>query len=269
MEIDLTGKVVLITGGAQGIGRGAALQFAASGAQIAITDINRVTGVEALNAIQDIAPESIFIEADLARAEECRRVVDGTVSALGGIDILYNNVGIQPLDSYRNVEETSEDMWDSILDVNLKSYFLMSKFAIPHIRKRGGGVILNTASVQGLQSMQGVPAYAASKGGVLSLTRNMALDYARENIRVLAICPGSIDTEMVRTAARSAGDEEEILAQWDRDQPIGRLGQPADIGKLAVFLASEHAGFLTGEYINVDGGIMAMGSWSSPASSWT
>ena len=268
MHIDFAGKVVVITGGALGIGRGAALEFAQSGAQVAIADLNRAAGEETLATLQEIAPGSIFIEADISTAEACRHIVDRTVDALGGIDILFNNVGIQPLDSYANVENTTEAMWDRIQNINLKSYFLMSKYAIPHIRARGGGVILNTASVQGIQSMQGVPAYAASKGGVLSLTRNMALDYARENIRVLAICPGTIETEMVRVAAQAGGDERAVIEGWERNQPLGRLGQPADIGKAAVFLASEHAGFMTGEAICVDGGVMAMGAWSSPPSEW-
>ena len=159
-------------------------------------------------------------------------------------------------------------MWDRIIDINLKSYFLVSKYAIPHLRARGGGVILNTASVQGHLSMRGVPAYAASKGGVLSLTRNMALDYARENIRVLAICPGAIDTELARIIAREAGDEEAFVAAWGLDQPIGRLGQPADIANVVLFVASDLADFMTGAYINVDGGVMAMGAWSSPPREW-
>lgn len=131
-----------------------------------------------------------------------------TVAAFGGVDVLFNNVGIQPRDSYRNAEETPEELWDRIIDVNLKSHFLMAKYAIPELRRRGGGVIVNTASVQGLQSMRGVPAYAASKGGILALTRQLAVEYAGEGIRVLAICPGTIDTALVRANARAEADGE-------------------------------------------------------------
>ena len=157
-------------------------------------------------------------------------------------------------------------MWDRILDVNLKSYFLMSKFAIPEMRKRGGGAIINTASVQGLQSQKLVPAYAASKGAVLSLTRQMALDYAEENIRVLAVCPGTIDTEMVRNAGRmEEGDPDRTISEWGRGHPIGRVGLGVDIANVVLFLASDKASFMTGEYVNIDGGYMALGAWASGA----
>jgi NAD(P)-dependent dehydrogenase (short-subunit alcohol dehydrogenase family) len=157
-------------------------------------------------------------------------------------------------------------MWDRILDVNLKSYFLMAKYAIPEMRKRGGGAIVNTASVQGLQSMKGVPAYAASKGGVLSLTRQLAIDYARENIRVLAVCPGSIDTEMLRaSAAAEGGDVEATIRRYGEGHPIGRVGTGLDIANAVLFLASDKASFMTGEYVCVDGGLMALGAWATGA----
>ena len=145
---------------------------------------------------------------------------------------------------------------------------MMSKFAIPEMRKRGGGAIINTASVQGLQSQKLVPAYAASKGGVLSLTRQMALDYAEENIRVLAVCPGTIDTEMVRTIARTEqGDTDQIVAGWGKGHPLGRVGQGTDIANVVLFLASDKASFMTGEHVNVDGGFMAQGAWATGAGS--
>src|SRR5260221_3346366 len=142
-------------------------------------------------------------------------------------------------------------MWDRILDVNLKSFFLMSKYALPEIRRRGGGAIINTASVQGLQSQRGVPAYAASKGGILSLTRQMALDYAAEGIRVLAVCPGSIDTDMVRTAAALEPDGlDAALARFGRSHPLGRIGTGQDIANLGLFLASCKGPVLTGDYVS-------------------
>jgi NAD(P)-dependent dehydrogenase (short-subunit alcohol dehydrogenase family) len=167
---------------------------------------------------------------------------------------------------YHRIEDLPEEAWDRIVGVNLKGVFLMSKHAIPQIRAAGGGVIVNLASVQGLQSMPGVPAYAASKGGVLSLTRNMALDYARERIRVVAICPGTIDSEMVRTSARAeGGDEDANVRRYGDFHPIGRIGQPEDIANAALFLASDKASFITGEYLCVDGGFMAQGAWASSA----
>src|SRR6266446_2044262 len=181
------GKVVVITGGALGIGRATAIEFAREGARVTIADINEAAGRSTIEAIEALGGQGHLVLADVARASECQRVVRETVDRFAGLDVLFNNVGIQPQESYLNVEDTSEETWDRILDVNLKSYFLMSKYALPEIRRRGGAII-NTASVQGLQSQHGVPAYAASKGGILSLTRQLALDYAAEHIRVLAVC---------------------------------------------------------------------------------
>jgi NAD(P)-dependent dehydrogenase (short-subunit alcohol dehydrogenase family) len=267
-------RVVIVTGGALGIGRACALAFAREGARITIADVNSDAGLEAIRAIEAVQPvqeagqarQAHLVVADVARASECERVVRETVERFAGVDVLFNNVGIQPLDSYRRLEDTTEEMWDRILDVNLKSYFLMSKYALPEIRKRGGGAIINTASVQGLQSQRRVPAYAASKGAVLSLTRQMALDYAAENIRVLAVCPGTIDTEMVRTAAALEPDGvESALARFGRSHPLGRIGTGQDIANVVLFLASDAASFMTGEYVCVDGGYMALGAWAGGA----
>ncbi len=260
------GKVVIITGGALGIGRACAIEFAREGASVTIADINAEAGQSTLEALANAGTPGYLVVGDVARVSECERVVRETVERFGGVDVLFNNVGIQPLDSYRNVENTTEEMWDRILDVNLKSYFLMSKYAIPEIRRRGGGAIVNTASVQGLQSQRGVPAYAASKGGVLSLTRQMALDYAAENIRVLAICPGTIDTEMVRaSAAREPDGVQAALDRYGKTHPVGRIGTGQDIANVVAFLASDKASFMTGEYVCIDGGYMALGAWAGGA----
>jgi NAD(P)-dependent dehydrogenase (short-subunit alcohol dehydrogenase family) len=258
------GKVVIVTGGALGIGKATALAFAAAGAAVAIADVNETAGSATVEAIQAAGGQALLVVGDLANASVCQQVVRQTVGRFNRLDILFNNVGIQPQASYANVEDTTEEMWDAIVDVNLKSYFLMSKYAIPSIRKQGGGAIVNTASVQGLQSQRLVPAYAASKGGVLSLTRQMALDYAREHIRVLAVCPGTIDTEMVRaSAAREPDGIEEALERYGKSHPLGRIGQGQDIANVVLFLASEQASFMTGEYVCVDGGYNALGAWDS------
>ena len=159
-----------------------------------------------------------------------------------------------------------EEVWDRILAVNLKSRFLMAKYAIPHMRRRGGGVIINNASVQGLQSMPRVPAYAASKGGDLSLTRQMALDFAKDNIRVLAICPGSIDTPLLRQAIPPGTSVAEALRGFGGCHPLGRIGSAAEVANVVLFLASDRASFMTGESVVVDGGMMAMGVWAQGAS---
>lgn len=260
---EFSGKVVIVTGAAHGMGRAAALAFAAAGAAVTLADVNEAAGQEAAAQLGAAGGLGRFVAADVARADACERVVRETVDAFGGVDILFNNVGIQPPESYRDVVDTPEAMWDRILGVNLKSYFLMAKYAIPEIRKRGGGVIINNASVQGLQSMKGVPAYAASKGGVLSLTRQMAVEYAAEGIRVLAICPGTINTEMVRTsAAQEPGGLEAAFARYGATHPLGRIGQPEEVANVVLFLASAKASFMTGEYVCVDGGLMALGAWA-------
>ena len=259
-------RVAIVTGGALGMGGTTAFEFAREGASVGVADINRDAGNAIVARLTEAGLRGLYVEADVAQAADCRRVVAETVDAFGGVDILFNNVGIQPPDSYLNVEDTPEEVWDRIVGVNLKSHFLMAKHAIPEMRRRGGGVIINNASVQGLQSQKLVPAYAASKGGVLSLTRQMALDYAVENIRVLAICPGTIDTELVRAvASREPGDIEETLRAWGSTHPIGRIGTGQDIANVVLFLASDKASFMTGEYVAVDGGYMALGAWAGGA----
>ena len=261
---DFDGKAVIVTGGASGIGRATAVEFAREGARVTIADVNEEWGNAALADVSQHGPGGLLVLADVSQASECQWVVSETTAAFGGVDVLFNNVGIQSTDSYLNVEETPEAMWDRIIGVNLKSCFLMSKYAIPEIRKRGGGAVINTASVQGLQSQKLVPAYAASKGGVLSLTRQMALDYAAENIRVLAVCPGSIDTEMLRAAARlMPGDLDRTVQEMGKSHPIGRIGTGTDIANVVLFLASDKASFMTGEHVCVDGGFMALGAWGA------
>lgn len=265
-----SGKVAIVTGGGLGIGRAAAVAFAREGAGVTVADVNGAVGGEAAEACtaagRELGGRAIFVEGDVSQDAVCLEVVRRTVEAFGGVDVLFNNVGIQPRDWYANAEDTTEAQWDRILDVNLKSYFLMAKHAIPEIRKRGGGAIVNNASVQGLQSMKGVPAYAASKGGVLSLTRQLAVEYAAEGIRVLAINPGTIDTDLVRASARLEPDGmESALVRYGKPHPLGRIGQPEEVANVVLFLASEQASFMTGEDVSVDGGMMALGAWASGA----
>ena len=263
---EFDGRVVLVTGGALGIGRGIVEGFAAAGAAVAIADVN-ADAARALAAELDRAGHrAMAAMGDVSDAGDAERIVAETIAAFGRLDVLVNNAGILPADWYFRVDEMPEDVWDRILDVNLKGIFLMSKAAIPQIRLVGGGAIVNIASVQGLQSAPRVPSYAASKGGVLSLTRQMALDYARENIRVVAVCPGTIDTDMSRAGTRSAGgDIDEAVRAMAARHPLGRIGQPRDIANAVLFLASDRASFITGEYLNVDGGLMALGAWADPA----
>jgi len=256
-------KVVIVTGGALGIGGGASRAFAEEGARVIVADINAEAGHQTVDEIIADGGDAEFVQADFSFSADPRRVVDGAIAHYGGVDFVFNNVGIQPKTSYTNAEDTTVEIWDAILSVNLKSYWLMAKYAIPVMRSRGGGVIVNNASVQGQQSAPMVTAYAASKGGVLSLTRQMSLDYARQNIRVLAVCPGSIDTPLMRDAISGEPDDmEAAIAAAGAVSPIGRIGTPRDIANVVVFLCSDRASFMTGEFVNVDGGVMAQGTWA-------
>jgi NAD(P)-dependent dehydrogenase (short-subunit alcohol dehydrogenase family) len=259
-------KTVIVTGGALGIGGATSLAFARGGANVTVMDTNAPAGEQTVSKMAAFSGKGLFVEADAGTGEGCRKTVDATINAFGGVDILFNNVGIQPSASYMNAVDLPEEMWDRIIDVNLKSRFLMAKYCIPHMRSAGGGVIISTASVQGLQSMPGVSAYAASKGGDLSLMRQLSLDFAVDNIRVLAVNPGTIDTPMVRVAAEAAGEEiGQALKSYGKDHPLGRVGQPEEIAEVVMFLASDRASFMTGESVSVDGGMMAKGAWAGGA----
>lgn len=257
---DFTGKAVIVTGGGKGIGRAISLAFAQAGAGVLCADVDDGAGQAVVDAAADAPGQVVYQHADVATATACSGLVDEAVELWGGVDVLVNNVGIQPLDSYLPAHELPEEMWDRIINVNLKSGFLMTKYAVPVMKGRGGGVIINTASVQGLQSANDIPAYAASKGGMLSLTRQLALDYAADNIRVLAVNPGTIETPLA--AASTGNDFEKLRREGAKAHPIGRIGKPEEIASVVLFLASDGASFMTGEYVNVDGGLMAKGAWA-------
>lgn len=263
---EFDGRGVLVTGGALGIGRGIADAFARERAHVTIADIDAAAAARAVDEIRRAGGRAFATIGDVSSAEDAKRMVDEATAHAGRIDVLINNAGIQPRESYHAVDELPEETWDRVLAVNLKGPFLMAKYAVPRFRAAGGRVVVNIASVQGLQSMPQVPAYAASKGGLLSLTQSMALDYAGEGIRVVAVCPGTIDSELVRTGARrEGGDLNLALQRYGSLHPIGRIGQPVDAAEAVVFLAGPRASFITGASLNVDGGLMALGAWASGA----
>lgn len=247
----LESRVALITGGSRGIGLTTAKLFAAEGARVVLAARHEADGRSAASQV----PQAIFVPCDVTRAADCERTVDETVSAFGRIDILFNNAGV----IYRNltVEATSEATWDDTLDTNLKGTFLMCKYALPHLRACGRGAIVNTASYAALVGFAGLAAYCASKAAVVNLTRAMALDYARENLRVNCVCPGSVDTEMIRAAWRAYGDQEQAARLWAAKHPVGRIATPEEVARVVLFLASDDASFITGAAIPVDGGITA------------
>ncbi len=256
---EFSNKTVIVTGGAKGIGRAISLSFARAGANVACADVDEAAGAEITQAGKDAEGKLLFVKADVSQSAECKALVDKAVSEFGGVDIVCNNVGIQPTTSYMPAHELTEEMWDRIINVNLKSRFLMTKYSVPEMKKRGGGVIINTASVQGIQSALGVAPYAASKGGDLSLTRQLSLEYAKDNIRVLAVNPGTIETPLALEGSRSVQALREAAA---RTHPIGRIGQPEEIANVVLFLASDKASFMTGSYVNIDGGMLAKGAWA-------
>ena len=215
------GRSVIVTGGAKGIGRAICAAFARDGARVLCADVDADAG-QALEADPAGAGRVHFREADVALADACEGLARFAVEEWGGIDVVCNNVGIQPIASYRPAHELSEEQWDRILDVNLKSCFLMTRVCVPPMIAAGGGVIINTASVQGLQSARGVSAYGRQQGRHPLLTRQLALDYAEHGIRVLAVNPGTIDTPLVDEAVAAAGgDEAEMRASMAAAHPLG------------------------------------------------
>ena len=251
---DLTGKRALITGGASGIGRATALLFAREGAAVAVVDVDQANGQAVVRTIVDDGGQAIFVRCDVTQARDCQRAVQQTVSELGGLDVLFNNAGIIRRAS---VLETSEEEWDRVMAVNVKSVFLLSKYAIPIMAQAGGGVIINTASGWGLVGGRKAAAYCASKGAVVLLTTAMALDHGQQNVRVNCICPGDTDTPMLRDEAQQLGEPDEQFLTEAAQRPLQRIGRPEDIAQAALYLASDASSFVTGATLVVDGGGLA------------
>ena len=249
-------KVIIITGAAMGIGKAAALAFASEGGSVAIADISEADGQDTVRQINEAGGEAIFVRCDVSQSEDVQRLVKETVAAFGGVDVLYNNAGVV---RYGTVVELSEEDWDYQLNTNLRATFLTCKYAIPEMMKRGGGAIVNTASVQAFASQRTVVAYAASKGGVVSLTTTVALDHAPDNIRCNCIAPGSIHTPMLDMAANLfvPEDPDQAIADWGKMHPLGRVGQSEEVANLVLFLASDDSSFCTGGCYRVDGGLLS------------
>ncbi|PET44077.1 short-chain dehydrogenase [Bacillus sp. AFS001701] len=244
----LIDKVAVITGGGSGIGRATAIRFAKEGAKIVIADINEVTGEETLGVINQQNQEAIFIKTNVAESKSIQNLIKRAVEHFGRIDILFNNAGIGNSE-VRSVD-LAEEEWDQVIDINLKSVFLGIKYAIPELKKSGNGVIINTASLLGLKGRKYVSAYNASKGGVVLLTQNAALEYGKYNIRVNAIAPGIIDTNIIKEWK----NDERKWSILSRANALGRIGSPDEIASAALFLASDEASFVTGATLSVDGG---------------
>ena len=250
-------KVAIVSGGARGIGRAAARKLAEEAASVVICSDREEQVEETVSALREEGLEVRGVRADVTSPADMKKLMDFASETYGGVDVLVNSAGVQ---RYGTVVETEEEVWDEVLDANLKGVYLASRYAIPEMRKRGGGAIVNLSSVQAFASQTGVAAYTASKGGINALTRAMALDHAGENIRVNAVCPASVDTPMLRWSADLfKGDKsvEETLEDWGRMHPLGRVARPEEVAEVIAFLASARASFITGGDYKVDGGMLA------------
>ena len=219
-------KTAIVTGAGSGIGQAVAIEASKEGAQVVIADVNLEKAKETLEEILGMGGKAILIQSDMSIKQDAERLCMKAVEAFGGIDLLCYSAGIQ---TYGTVVSTDEDLWDQTLDVNLKGMYLVAKYCIPEMNKQGGGSIVNISSVQGFVCQKNVAAYAASKGGAISLSRAMALDHAKDNIRVNCICPGSIDTPMLKYGAGKHGNAEEVIKEWGQQHPLGRVGTPEEI----------------------------------------
>ncbi len=248
----LEGKVAIVTGATAGMGRAAAELFAEEGARVVLCGRRGSLGQEIVNVIKGRGGEATFVTADVARAEDVQKVVEAAINTYGKLDVLFNNAGID-YPGYSQPDEETEEIWDHVIDVNLKGTFLGIKYAVPEMRKAGGGSIINNSSVNDSQAGVSTPSYHASKGGVTALTKKAAVVYAADNIRVNAVNPGPIATEMVDIPWDKLTDPDTIDTRL-RLQPLRRMGHPMDVAYAALYFASDESAFVTGATLIIDGG---------------
>ncbi len=258
----LNGKTVIVTGAAQGMGRAIAIEAARQGAgHVTLVDINESRGNEARLAVEAAGARAIFVRTDLSRAEDIRAAIEATAAEAGGIDVLINNAGITDdavMNSHVSFEELPEEAWDKVMDVNLKSIWRAAKFAAPWLKaSTRGPAIVNAASTASFCAYPWLPAYTASKAAVAMLTQQIALDLGKYGIRCNAYAPGAIETPMLAHSIDTAEDRELAIATTSGPHIIKRLGQPEEVAKLACFLASDEASFITGTVVKIDGGTLA------------
>ena len=247
---NFTGKVAFVTGAASGIGRATALAFARVGATVAVVDVSEKGTRETVRLIQEQGGRAVALKCDVTRTEDVKTALDKTVEAFGRLDFAFNNAGIEPRKPAPTADYDEQE-WNRIIDTDLRGVFLCMKYEIPLMLKQLGGAIVNTSSGAGIIGIKGSPAYTAAKHGVIGLTRAAALDYAAQNIRVNAVCPGYINTPMMdRFTGGTPGGRAKVISE----EPIGRMGQPEEIANAVLWLCSDAARFVIGHALVVDGG---------------
>ena len=250
----LEDRVAVITGGASGIGLGTAKLLAEAGAEIAIIDIDEQNGIKAAEEICITGGFAKFYKCDVTFAKECKNTIDKIIKDFGRIDILFNNAGIAVR---KNIVDISEEEWDRAIDINLKGIYLISHNVIPHMVRIGGGSIINTGSGWSLKGGPDAVSYCASKGAVLNLTRAMAIDHGKHNIRVNCICPGDVDTPLLHSECEQLGEEKTKFMEEATARPLNRIGKPEDVAKAVLFFAGDMSSWITGAHLVVDGGGLA------------
>ncbi len=252
MSYAMDGNVALVTGGSNGIGRATCIAFAQHGASVVVSDVDEKGGNETKARIEAAGGQAIFVACDVANPDEVKHLIDKTVSAYGRLDYAFNNAGIEG--DMAVTADCSENNWDRVIGINLKGVWLCMKHEIPQMLQQGSGSIVNCSSVAGLAGFRQLPAYAASKHGLIGLTKTAALEYGVKGIRVNAVCPGVIQTPMIDRVTKNDPD---TLEQFKALEPIGRLGKPEEIAESVVWLCTDKGSFVTGVAFPVDGGFIA------------
>ena len=249
MEKIFEGKIALVTGGSFGIGRATALAFAKRGAKVVIADWMEDKENETIKQIKAAGSDAIFVKCDVSISADVKSMIEKSIASFGRLDFAFNNAGIEGLSA--NTHECTEENWDKTIGINLKGIWLCMKNEIPYMLKNGKGAIVNCASVAGLNGFPGLPAYVATKHGVVGLTKTAALEYAKQGIRVNAVCPGVIHTAMID---RLTGKDKQVEKQYTAMEPVGRMGNPEEVAEAVIWLCSDAASFVTGVSLPVDGG---------------